>query len=143
MGAHFKSYQAKVISMGWVNYLVVPDHKLAFEISRHVKELDEDEIKTLDNLVEQEEAERLDIGDIKLKSLDKKLNLSLNLRQLKVMLNAYDQVEKLGLMSKDTLLMYWLKKTGAAYEFMSEHVFFEKGYEKQGFHIIRPNYGGE
>ncbi len=129
--------------MGWVNYVVVPSHKLAFEVNKHVEKLDERDEKTLDNLVEQEEATRLDIGDIKLKSLDKKLNLSLNLRQLKVMLNAYDQVEKLGLMSKDTLLMYWLKKKGVNYEFMSEHVFFEKGYDKQGFHIIQPNYGGE
>ena len=123
--------------MGWSNYIVIPSHQLAFEISRHVKDLDESDEKTLDLIVEQEEAERLDIGDIQFKNLGKKLNLSLNLRQLKVILNAYDQVEKLGLMSRDALLMYWLKKSSVPYEFMSEFAFNDKGYEKQGYKIIR------
>jgi hypothetical protein len=132
--------------MGWVNYVVVPSHKLALEINRHSGELEEHEKNTLDSIIGIEEFDEpgIDINSRRLKrEKDGRLNLSLNLGQLRKLIKSYEQAETIKAMGLDKLLMYWLKKKNIEYEIISEHVLADKGYANQGWIIINPVYKEE
>ncbi|MBN2459237.1 hypothetical protein JXB28_03045 [Candidatus Woesearchaeota archaeon] len=127
--------------MGWANYIVVPSYKLAFQVSRHTEGLDSFEEETLENIIglSEFEEERVDFRDKKLKKDNEgKLNLSLNIRQLHTLLDAYSHVEQLKSMGSDKLLMYWLKKNRIDYEIISEYALAEKKEDYKGWTIVRP-----
>jgi hypothetical protein len=114
--------------MGWVNYLLIPQWKLAIVVSRHNNEIPEYFEEALDELVK---PQKLDMGEI----IEKKFN-ELNMREMNFITRLADLASCLEETDYELFLLYWIKKRGIKYEIKSEFDVKAEYLKKDGYRVI-------
>lgn len=118
--------------MGWINFIIIPNFKVAIETSRNINEINDYEIKALNYLIDEERYNDEDIGNVNLKSLTVKM--------LSTLFNSYKQSSNLAGFESDKFLLYWLTTRNISFEIKSEHSADKDELKKDGYIIIEHDY---
>jgi len=117
--------------MGWSNYLICPQQKVAFEVSRYVTDKEEDDIyiKALEELREFINSdEYFDMSEIGYKNI--------NLKDFVHAMSWHKKLEELKGMSLDYFLYFYILKNNDKCYIISEHAFYERKKEFKNYKII-------
>ena len=113
--------------MGWSNYLIIPEFKLAIEISRYVEDIQEYEKDALYEITGEEEAE--DVENIKVRDI--------TVKDLTTLYNAHKIVTSLTGFEIDKLLLFWLQNRGIEYKIKSEFEATADQLKDDSYTVIR------
>ncbi len=113
--------------MGWSNYIIIPEFKLAIEVSRYVQDIEEYEKDALNKITGEEEAE--DVENVKVRDI--------TVKDLTTLYNAHKIVSSLTGFEIDKLLLFWLQNRGIEYEIKSEFDVITEQLRDDGYTVIR------
>ena len=114
--------------MGWSNFIIIPSLKIAVEVSRDLRDLEDYEEKAFYYLTSEEFDEGIDIESRKIKDL--------TVRDLTTLFTTYDSTNSLKGLDYNKLLLVWLKSRGIDYEVKSEYDIDKEKLEEEGYKII-------
>lgn len=121
--------------MGWTNFIIVPKLKLVIEISRHIDEIDDYQVKALNYLTDEERYENDD------NYIENKNIKSISVKDLTKLFSTYEQANNLAGMEPDKFFLYWLRNKKIDYEIKSEFQVNEnkdlEKYKNDGWTILR------
>jgi hypothetical protein len=124
--------------MGWSNYIIIPELKLIIEVSRDVGDIEDYECDAIDKAISDDNFEHVyhvegdDVIDIENVPIQK-----ITIKDLAELYRRYDMIQSLTGLDYNKLLLYWMKKRDMAFSIKSEHDIDLKGYEKEGYNIVR------
>ncbi len=113
--------------MGWSNYIIIPEFKLAIEVSRYVEDIEEYEKEALYEITEEKEVE--DVENVKVRDI--------TVKNLTTLYNAHKIVSSLTGFEIDKLLLFWLQKRGIEYKIKSEFEATADQLRDEGYTVIR------
>jgi len=113
--------------MGWSNYIIIPEFKLAIEVSRYVADIEEYEKDALYKITGEEEVE--DVENVKVHDI--------TVKDLTTLYNAHKIVSSLTGFEIDKLLLFWLQNRGIEYEIKSEFDVTTDQLRDDGYTVIR------
>ena len=113
--------------MGWSNYIIIPEFKLAIEVSRYVEDIEEYEKEALYAITEERDVE--DVENVKVRDI--------TVKDLTTLYNAHEIVSSLTGFEIDKLLLFWLRNRGIEYEIKSEFEATADQLKDDGFTVIR------
>ncbi len=114
--------------MGWSNYIIIPEFKLAIEVSRYVADIEEYEKDALYKITEEEEVDVEDVENIKVRDI--------TVKDLTTLYNAHKIVRSLTGFEIDKLLLFWLQNRGIEYEIKSEFDVTTDQLKDEGYNVI-------
>ncbi len=112
--------------MGWSNYIIIPEFKLAIEVSRYVEDIEEYEKDALYKITEEDEVE--DLENVKVSKI--------TVKDLTTLYNAHKIVSSLTGFEIDKLLLFWLQNRGIEYEIKSEFDVTTDQLKDDGYTVI-------
>ncbi len=113
--------------MGWSNYIIIPEFKLAIEVSRYVEDIQEYEKEALYEITEEKDVE--DVENVKVRDI--------TVKDLTTLYNAHEIVSSLTGFEIDKLLLFWLQNRGIEYEIKSEFEATADQLKDDGYTVIR------
>lgn len=105
--------------MGWVNFVIIKDLKLVVEAPRSVRP-DEGLQQYVEKVLDGEVADVSEDEFISLDELEDKPCTQITVLELSKLIKVYNDFRTLQEVSYAEHLLYWLKKSGIAYEMISE-----------------------
>ncbi|GFO97601.1 hypothetical protein ig2599ANME_1806 [groundwater metagenome] len=112
--------------MGWSNYIIIPEFKLAIEVSRYVEDIEEYEKDALYKITEEKEVE--DVENVKVRDI--------TVKDLTTLYNAHEIVSSLTGFEIDKLLLFWLQNRGIEYKIKSEFEASADQLKNEGYTVI-------
>lgn len=112
--------------MGWSNYIIIPEFKLAIEVSRYVADIEDYEKEALYEITEEEEVE--DVENVKVRDI--------TVKDLTTLYNAHEIVSSLTGFEIDKLLLFWLQNRGIEYKIKSEFEATADQLKDDGYTVI-------
>ena len=112
--------------MGWSNYIIIPEFKLAIEVSRYMADIEEYEKNALYKITEEDEME--DVENVKVRNI--------TVKDLTTLYNAHKIVSSLTGFEIDKLLLFWLQNRGIEYEIKSEFDVTTDQLKDDGYTVI-------
>lgn len=112
--------------MGWSNYIIIPEFKLAIEVSRYVQDVEEYEKEALYEITEEKDVE--DVETVKVRDI--------TVKDLTTLYNAHKIVSSLTGFEIDKLLLFWLQNRGIEYEIKSEFEATADQLKDDGYTVI-------
>ena len=112
--------------MGWSNYIIIPEFKLAIEVSRYMADIEEYEKNALYKITEEDEME--DVENVKVRNI--------TVKDLTTLYNAHKIVSSLTGFEIDKLLLFWLQNRGIEYEIKSEFDVTTDQLKDEGYNVI-------
>ena len=113
--------------MGWSNYIIIPEFKLAIEVSRNVEDIEEYEKEALYEITEERDVE--DVENVKVRDI--------TVKDLTTLYNAHEIVSSLTGFEIDKLLLFWLQNRGIEYKIKSEFEATADQLKDEGYTVIR------
>lgn len=113
--------------MGWSNYIIIPEFKLAMEVSRYVQDIEKYEKDALYKITEERDVE--DVENVKVRDI--------TVKDLTTLYNAHEIVNSLTGFEIDKLLLFWLQNRGIEYEIKSEFEATADQLKDEGYTVIR------
>jgi hypothetical protein len=111
--------------MGWSNY-IIPEFKLAIEVSRYVADIEEYEKDSLYKITEERDLE--DVENVKVRDI--------TVKDLTTLYNSHEIVSSLTGFEIDKLLLFWLQNRGVEYKIKSEFDITDDQLRDDGFTVI-------
>ena len=118
-------------NMGWSNYIIIPDMKLAIQTTRYVEELEDYIKKALEDAIDEEPDELAEMDNVKITDV--------TLRDLKALYTAHERMRSIAEFEYDKLLLFWLENRDIRYEIKSEYQVDIDEYKNDGYNIIEIN----
>lgn len=115
--------------MGWSNYIIVPNMKMAIETSRHVEELEEYKKVALEEAISEAPDELAEMDNVKVTEM--------TLKDLKILYTAHERMLNIAGFDHDKLLLFWLEHRCIDYEIKSQYQIDIEEYKNNGYNIIR------
>ena len=114
--------------MGWSNFIILPEHKLAFEVSRNVnkEDIDKEDIEEFLRAVD----------DFNYETLEREYR-ELTISDLAELVNIVRKALIFADAPFGNFLVWYLELTGMKYEIISEFEFEEREKEFKKWKIIR------
>ena len=116
-----------MVKMGWSNFVILPEHKLAFEVSRNVnkEDIDKEDIEEFLKAVD----------DFNYETLEKEYR-EFTISDLAELVNITRKAMIFADVPFGNFLVWYLELTGMEYEIISEFEFEERKKEFEGWKII-------
>lgn len=116
--------------MGWSNYIIIPELKIAIEVSRYVEDIEEYEKDALYEITEDKEVE--DVENVKVRDI--------TVKDLTTLYNAHEIVSSLTGFEIDKLFLFWLQNRGIEYNIKSESEDTPSKLKDEGYTVIYRTY---
>jgi hypothetical protein len=112
--------------MGWSNYIIIPEFKLAIEVSRYVEDIEKYEKDALYKITGEEEVE--EVENVKVSEI--------TVKDLTTLFNSHEIVRSLAGLEIDKLLLFWLQNRGIEYAIKSEFEASADRLKDDGYTVI-------